>query len=198
MTDAPSEQEIQDDRIFSRWLSWAIGGFVIACVVMFFVAGAIKPEVQPGFPVSEGAVPHTDGTFQITIDVKDRTNWIGIDLAAGRVVLDPAKADIMARRYILRAPGGAIDLGADVPLADAAVTADADWVEDKDVDGDPQNPALTSWYDYGYMSHLLNSKEKTFAVRMKGGGIAYLEILSYYCEPHGSGCLTVKYRLGST
>ena len=178
----------------TRFIWLAIGAFVVTCAVLFAIGSMLTPSVQPGYPVIPAARPATDGTFLLTADVADRTRWVPIDLRAGRIADSEADADILARRYVLRAPGGALDLGK-VALADAAVPTDPVWVPDEAVDGAPQSNVLTHWYTYSYWSHLLTSREHTFAVRTRSGGVALLNLVSYYCDPDGSGCLTIRYRL---
>ena len=56
--------------------------------------------------------------------------------------------------------------------------------------------SLAGWYEYSYWSHLLRPKVRTFAVRLAStAGIAYLRFLGYGCEPSGTGCLTLRYRI---
>jgi hypothetical protein len=194
MPSPPSEMPMTPERNIRRFVGFAAGGFVITCVIFFFIAGAISPEVEPGYDLAITAVPSSDGTFRVTIDVKNRDHWVGVNLAEGTMVTNHGHADFLARRYILRAPGGAVDMGSQ-DLATAKVGPGAVWIGDASMDGEPQNDALTGWYEYSYWTHLLSRLDKTFAVRLAGGGIAYLQVLSYYCEPEGSGCLTIKYRI---
>jgi len=172
----------------------AIGGFGITCVVLFLAGSLITPDVEPGFPISQSATPQTDGTFQLTVDTKDRKTWVPISLGAGKVLIGVGDPDIALRRYVAQAPGGAANLG-DVALADARVSTNTKWVNDTVVDGEVQNETLSKWYSYSYWTHLLRPKGNTYAVRLKSGGVAYLRFVSYYCEPEGSGCLTIRYRL---
>ena len=71
----------------------------------------------------------------------------------------------------------------------------ARWVEDSKYKGQVQNEALADWYTYSGMTHVLKANKKANAIRLKSGGVAYFQILSYYCKPEGSGCLTLRYRL---
>ena len=84
-------------------------------------------------------------------------------------------------------PLGALHLG-DVPLEAARIPAGAVWVRDQKVSGQLQNPALKGWYSYSYWTHVLRTGGATYAVRLGGGGVAYLQIRSYYCTPEGAGC----------
>jgi hypothetical protein len=59
--------------------------------------------------------------------------------------------------------------------------------------GDPRNPAIASWYDYGYFSHVLSPKPHVWAVRTADGRYAKLEIVGYYCWGGRPGCPTFRY-----
>jgi hypothetical protein len=175
----------------------ALGGFVVTCIVLFFGASWITPDTEPGYEVTNKAIPE-EGSYQIyriTIDVGDRHEWAGLNFMQGKRLDKESSADLLARRYLIRAPGGAINLG-DVPLEDAHVEPNADWKIDKDNNGEIMNPAIGKWYSYSYWTHLLDPHPLTYAVRMAdGSGVAYMRIVSYYCKPEGTGCLTLRYRL---
>jgi hypothetical protein len=175
----------------ARFIAWAIGGFFAACVLLLALGRFMKPEVEPGFAVSP-AKPTPAGVFRVTLDVQDNKRWVAFSFGAGQV--GQGDADLWVQRHRLRAPAGAIDLGA-VDLARAQVPAEAGWVRDELHQGVEENPALARWYNYSYWTHLLKTKGHTYAVRRAGGGVAYFRVLSYYCEPEGTGCLTLEYRL---
>jgi hypothetical protein len=116
-------------------------------------------------------------------------------MGAVTVVSEGRPADLRFRRYVVRAPGGAAALGK-TPLEMEQLPEDLKWEFDVNVDGGLQNPAVARWYEYGLQSHLLTTKGETYVVqRSTGKGKAAFKIVSYYCEPDGSGCLTVRYRL---
>ena len=177
---------------------WAVIGFVVACVALFFAASLIEPTNAPkGYPVIPAAMPHPDGdgSFLLTVDTSHRHRWIGIDLGQGRAVHDGLEPDLRVQRYVFQVPAGAIDLGP-VALKDARLPEEPVWQSDVDVDGSPQNPAIARWYEYGYSSHLLTTKHHTYALRLKdGASVAFVQVVSYYCSPDGSGCLTLRFRL---
>ena len=176
-------------------LGWTLGLFALTFAGLFFVASYIMPEVEPGFPATEKVEVLPDGTFQITIGVRDRDKWVGLDMGAGTVVTDVQPADLRFRRYVIRAPGGAAALG-EGPLDFEELPKDVKWEFDANVDGGLQNPAVARWYEYGLQSHLLTTKGESYLVqRSTGKGKAAFKIVSYYCEPEGSGCLTIRYRL---
>ena len=180
-----------------RLIHIAIAGFIGTAVAMGAVATQCTPSApdQPRYAVAEIAKPEPAGTFQVTLDARDSNHWIGYDLASGRPTTSAARADLEIRRYVLRAPAGALDLG-NVSLEDASVPRGVEWVRDQISQGERHNPALAGWYEYSYWSHVLRSKERTFAVRLAStDGIAYLRFQSYGCEPSGAGCLTLRYRI---
>lgn len=172
-------------------------------VVAFFAASALLlaggdwlvplQQAEPTYAVAEKARANGDGTFQVTLDSSDVAQWVGFDFATGHRV--PADwVDLAVRRQSLRAPRGAVDLGY-ISLATATLPQDPAWQGDERVNGVRHNPILSAWYDYSLWTSLLRSKQHTFAVRTRNGGVAYVQIRSYYCKPQGSGCLTLRYRL---
>ena len=142
---------------------------------------------------TSAASAQSDGTFTMTLDACDDARWTGFDFGAG-VATTTAAADLLARRHILVVPRGALSLG-DVPLASATVPAGAAWIVDPVKGGGWDNVALRHWYIYSYWTHLVKPRPTTHAIRRATGGIAYVRIEGYYCEPDGAGCLTMRYRL---
>lgn len=194
---APPETRAARTPLEGRRLIFAgLAAFAVVGVTTFALGAFFAPDVEapPGFPIAEVATPGGGGTFRLTLDVADRDHWIPVDLRAGRLVAGVEQADLAARRYVLRAPHGAADLGPG-RLEDAPWPRTVDWDADAEVDGAFQNPALADWYDYSYWTHLLESRGHVYALRRRDGGIALVELVSYYCEPEGSGCLTLRYRL---
>lgn len=179
-----------------RLIHYGIGAFLLTSLLFMTMVTLMGGVVgnEPGFAISPVAEPSPDGTFVVTLDTSDRARWVSFDFDSGRVLSDPGRADLIVRRYWLRAPGGVVDLG-EVPLDRASVGPDPEWVADVPVDGVPQNPALAGWYAYSYWTHLLESQGRTYALRRIPEGIAYVRIESYYCAPEGTGCLTIRYRL---
>ena len=59
--------------------------------------------------------------------------------------------------------------------------------------GDPRNPAIASWYHYGFFSHVLTPKAHVWAVRTADGRYAKLEMVGYYCPDSRPGCPTFRY-----
>lgn len=174
-----------------------LGIVVFAAAVAGLLAGSrwIRPEVRvpPGSAPTQRATAWPDGTFTATLDARSRATWTAIDLGTGRVG-EGESGDLLAQRHVLRAPHGAIDLGP-IGLSEARVPADARWSGDELRAGATGNPALAGWYRYSYWTHLLESRGHSYAIRAADGGVAYLTIEGYYCEPEGSGCVTIRYRL---
>jgi len=199
-TPEVSTPESEDPRPWSdKYIYMAIGGFIVTCVVLFFGASWITPDTEPGYKVNNAATfeEGSSGVWQITIDVSDRHEWAGINFSQGKRLDEESSADLLGRRYLIRAPGGAVNLG-NVSLEDAKVESDAEWKIDKDNNGEIMNPAIGKWYSYSYWTHLLDPHLFTYAVRLAdGSGVAYIRIVSYYCVPEGTGCLTLRYRIES-
>jgi hypothetical protein len=171
--------------------------FVGTCVLLLILGLVIGPNMgqsEPGFPVEERPTTLEDGTQRVTLLTADKEKWIPYSFELGRVVPAGAMADIAIRRYQFQIPRGALDLG-EGPLAGAALPEAPRWEMDSDVDGVLVNPAIDRWYNYSYMSHLLSSKDHSYAVQLASGKTAFLKVVSYYCEPEGSGCLTMNYRI---
>ncbi|HIA01326.1 MAG TPA: hypothetical protein EYN66_05370 [Myxococcales bacterium] len=195
MSDSPTSET--RSKADTNKLVYVAGiAFAITCVAFFFASSWLRPTVQEGFPVTNQAKANSDGTFEITIDTSNRNNWIPLNLGAGRISSGKEEPDLTFRRYVAQAPGGAIDLGK-VALEDAALAAQPTWVKDEFVDGELQNEALSTWYSYSYWTHLLSPKGRIYAVKLQNGGVAFLQFVSYYCKPEGSGCLTIRYKLAN-
>ena len=197
MSAAPAAARARAGEPSGRRLLYAGLGTCLATAILLLALAPRLPlaSTDPPHRLSARAVPGCDGSFLWTLDVKGSTGWAAIDLDGGQPTNDSARADLLARRYVLRAPGGALDLGV-VSLAEAQVRPGAVWVRDAVVDGVRRNPALAGWFSYSRLTHVVRSVGHTFAVRRRpDGAIGYFRVESYYCVPEGSGCLTVRYRL---
>ena len=192
-TDAqPDAEEDRGDTHVGRW---ATAAFVATSALFVMAWPYIVPDVEPGYPLTERAVVMPDGTFRMTMNVTERELWVPFDMGQGQLVDFGDAPDLLLKRYVIRAPGGAKDLGA-VSLGEADATQGGDWVEDAVVDGDWMNTAMERWYEYSMSNHLLTTKRHTYAIRRSDETTAYFQVESYYCDPPGSGCMTVRYRLG--
>jgi hypothetical protein len=187
-----TEPEVPSDDIDAG--KWAMVGFVVTAFACVLAWPYITPDVESGYPLTERALVQSDGTFLMTMNVTDRDLWIPLDMGQGERVAFGDSPDVIVRRYVVRAPGGAKDLGA-VSLAEADASGGGEWLADQVVDGEWMNPATERWYEYSMSNHLLTTKGHTYALRRPAGGIAYFQVQSYYCEPPGSGCMSIRYRL---
>lgn len=155
----------------------AFGLFAVGFAALAWLIG--PPEGGPeGYAIAPAALG-PDGTWQVTLDARDGDAWVPYSLELGRVVPDGAAADLLVRRRELRAPRGAARV--DAPLRDATPPSERP-LED-----------FGRWYDYDYLTHLLTPQDATYAVGLAEGA-ALVQIVSYYCLPEGSGCLTLRYR----
>jgi len=171
--------------------------FIGTCVLMLILGLAVGPNMgqsEPGFPLEETPITLEDGTQRVTLLTADKEAWIPFSLELGRVVPAGAMADLKIRRYQFQIPRGAVDVGKG-PLTDATLPESPKWTMDSDLDGVLVNPAIERWYKYSYMSHLLSSKNHNYAIQLASGKTAFVQVLSYYCAPEGTGCLTLNYRI---
>ena len=173
---------------------WAIVAFFVTAFAFVLAWPYLTPDVESGYPLTDRAVVQSDGSFLMTMNVTDRDHWIPLDMGSGVLVDFGDTPDVISRRYVIRAPGGAKDLGL-VPLNEADASKGGEWQFDEVVDGEWMNPATDRWYEYSMSNHLLTTKGHTYAIKRPGGGIAYFQVQSYYCDPPGSGCMTLRYRL---
>ena len=85
----------------------------------------------------------------------------------------------------------------DVPLEEASLPSEIVWEFDKTDGSQTYNPAFGKWYTYSYFTHMLEPISQTHAVRTADGSrVVFVRLENYYCKPEGSGCLTIRYRLG--
>lgn len=146
----------------------------------------------------EGAVA---GPALYTVDASGAEGWTFFDFSRGSVVERPAPGewDLAFQRFRIIANGGdgfagragALDLG-ERPLADVRSVPDSGYVPTV-VRSDSTNEALSDWYDYRMMSHLLEPKDRSYAVRTADGRYAVLRFLGYYCPGARPGCVTFEY-----
>lgn len=141
------------------------------------------------------------GPRRVTLDASAEGPWVFFDFSRGAVVQQPGPLDwdIAFRRFNVTVNGGAgfagdgavADLG---PVAFDSVLAApaAGWVR-SDARRDSANAAIARWYEYGFTSHLLTPKPRTYALRTADGRFAKLRFLSYYCPGAQPGCITFEY-----
>lgn len=178
-------------------IKWGLAGFVIACIVLFWVGSRSRPDsgTELRFAIKEQAESISEGIYRITLDARAAGRWVALDFSQARA--HDGDPDIYVQRSMFRVPKGAVDLGS-VPLGQAKLPAgmtDVKWQGDRQIDGKLQNPAVGRWYAYSYWTHLLESKGHVYAVRRHRGSVAFFRVVSYYCIPESSGCMTLEYRL---
>jgi hypothetical protein len=193
VTTAESAQSKKANRI----ILVGVFTFIGTCMMMLILGLAIGPNMgqsEPGFPIAETPITLEDGTQRVTLLTADKEAWIPFSLELGRVVPAGAMADLKIRRYQFQIPRGAVDVGKG-SLPTATLPDNPQWTMDSDLEGVLVNPAIERWYKYSYMSHLLSSKNHNYAIQLASGKTAFVQVLSYYCAPEGTGCLTLNYRI---
>ena len=141
------------------------------------------------------------GPRRLTVDASAEARWVFFDFSRGAVVEEPGPLewDIAFRRFNVAVNGGAgfagdgavADLGP-VPFDSVVVAPPTGWIA-SDARRDSANPAIARWYDYGFTSHLLTPRARTYAVRTADGRFAKLRFLSYYCPGAQPGCVSLEY-----
>lgn len=128
----------------------------------------------------------------ITVDARDGSRWQFFDFGRGILASpDTSGWDLAFRRFHVLVAGAAVDLGA-VPFDHVDAAPDSGYVATA-LGRDTLNPAVARWYRYSMVSHLLESRRRTYVVRTRDGRYAKLEFLSYYCPGPSAGCVTLRY-----
>jgi hypothetical protein len=132
------------------------------------------------------------GPVVYTVDATAPDAWRQFSFRLGSVV-DAAQGDLAFRRYSIVAGLGAgiRDLG-ETPF-EAVRTVPPDGYLANESHGEPRNPAIASWYRYGFFTHVLSPKPRVWAVRTAEGRYAKMQIVGYYCPGAEPGCLTFRY-----
>ena len=173
----------------------AAGVLTLAAVlVTLTLRPAAVPTYAPTPPAPREAPRTLVGPVLYTVDATAPELWRPFSFRVGSVVEDTAPSwDLAFRRYaIIAGPGGGIlDLGA--VRFDDVRTVPTEGYRTNEGGGEPRNPAIAGWYDYGFFSHVLSPRPHVWAVRTADGRYAKLEILGYYCPGAHPGCLTFRY-----
>ncbi|MFQ5426911.1 MAG: HmuY family protein [Gaiellales bacterium] len=185
-------------------------GILLLAVVGVFLWGHFQPK-PPGFAPTDpdtGALV-TDDWVQYTVDATDRRGWVFFDFERGRVVeatFEDDGWDVAFKRTGIRTnsgvthpagPGGSVDLG-EVDLESATPPSETRFAVDElgGDDGDePRNPAISGWYRYNFLRHVVLTRANTYLVRTGGPRDALVRFDSYYCDDESAGCITMRYRL---
>jgi hypothetical protein len=154
---------------------------------------------------ASGILGQQETALQYTIDARSREDWVYFSFEEGMEVSTSQDAldwDLGFRRNDLLTnggetnllgSGGAADLGK-VALAEAAAPGDGFVTDETHEDRGLENPALHKWYNYNWTTHIVTSKNHTYALRTSSGDVMLLTFVSYYCEDGSSGCVTFNYR----
>ena len=171
-------------------------GASFALLMGALVIGSLaEPEFPPYPPTPPAPAAVGDslvGPALYTVDVSAADAWRRFDFSRNSVV-DSGGWDIAFRRTHVRAAEGVgiADLGT-VPFDSVARLPDTGYLV-LTAAGDTSHPAIGKWYDYNYLSHLLQPKGHVYAIRTAEGRYAKLEILSYYCADVGTACVSFRY-----
>lgn len=157
------------------------------------------PTFPPTPPAPKEAGSALVGPVVYTVDATNAEAWRYFSFALGSVVDASGEWDLAFRRYQIIAnggpgfagQGGILDLG--TVRFDEVRAVPATGYQPNETRGEPRNPAIASWYQYGFFSHVLKPKPHVWAVRTAAGRYVKLEILGYYCTGNQPGCLTFRY-----
>ena len=201
----------QKRRSVVRPLALGLGVLLLAITLLI---GAwtlwilLRPAPEGFAPTSGqalGIVGQPPDVVQYTADARSRKDWVYFNFANGTNVSTSQDAldwDLAFRRTDVltnsgdtnsQGQGGSVDLGK-VALEEATVPSDGFLQDVTHEDRGLENPALHSWYSYDWTSHIINSKDHTYALRTGTGKVVFLAFVSYYCDDGSPGCITFRYR----
>ncbi len=193
-----------------------IAGFLVfLAVIAYLVTASLIRRSLPVFDPTpadrDAGVAFAWEVDTFTVDTSDPNRWRYFSFARrGLVEAPPSRAlaavndarapsgagewDVAFRRYHVVPAVAAADLGT-VPLDSAArVVVEPDAWLSSSFGRDTSNAAMARWYRYSFVTHVLESRGRVYAVRTRDGQEVYMEVLSYYCPGMRAGCLTVRYR----
>jgi hypothetical protein len=129
----------------------------------------------------------------LTVDASESGRWRFVDLDRGRVLALPDTAgwDLAIRRFHVIVSRAIADAGAE-PFDRLARPPESGYISNT-LDSDTTNAAISRWYSYSMLSHLLVPRSRLYVVRTSEGRFAKLELLSYYCPGLQAGCLTFRF-----
>lgn len=181
----------------SRATATLLGGFAAFLVAIVYIIGSsLTKRTAPVFaPTPFGAPrsPARPAVDTLTADARGERAWTFVDLERG-IVFSSANTsawDLAVRRHNIGASGAIADAGR--VSFDAVTGAPAGSFVASSMGRDTVNAAISRWYVYGMMSHLLEPNGHVYVVRTRAGRDFKLEILSYYCPGLEAGCLTFRY-----
>ncbi|OGO51576.1 MAG: hypothetical protein A2148_01500 [Chloroflexi bacterium RBG_16_68_14] len=168
---------------------------------------ALRPPPEGFAPTTSragGVAGAPPNVLQYTIDARSRKEWAYFSFSRGRAVATSKESldwDLAFRRTDnltnggetnRRGLGAAVDLE-NTPLEEASPPADGYLVDATHEERGLENPALHNWYNYSWTTHIVSSKNHTYAVRTATGEIVLLTFVSYYCDDGSASCITFRY-----
>jgi hypothetical protein len=193
-------------------VGFGLAGILLALVLLasaWFLWVFVLQPPPTGFAPTAGEASgvSTEQTtvLQFTIDARSREDWVYFSFEKGTAVSTSQDAldwDLAFRRNDLLTNGGetnplgvggAVDLE-EVPLAEAIAPSGGFLTDATHEDRGLENPALHKWYNYNWTTHIVTSKNHTYALRTSSDDVVFLTFVSYYCEDGASGCVTFRYR----
>lgn len=193
--DALEERRTAGGRIAPGSWGVIIAFAIFVVVIVYLVASSLsRREIATFEPTADGRSRGlAGGVDTLTVDASNDRQWVHVDLEQGAALpaSDTSGWDIAFRRYRVSAADAVADLGV-VPFAEVTTAPSDGWVSNA-IQGDPVNPAIDRWYRYSMLTHLLEPLGKTYAIRMRDGRFAKLEMLSYYCPGMRPGCVTFRF-----
>lgn len=182
-----------------------VGVIAVVAIAATLVALTLRtpdvPKYSPTRPEPRDAGRSLAVPILYTVDATASDTWRHFSFRLGAVIdAGPTDWDLAFRRHQIIANGGAgflgeggiIDLGP-VSFEATDVVPATGYLVNQGGREHPTNPAITSWYSYGFFSHVLTPKPNVWAVRTADGRYAKLQIVSYYCTAGHGGCLTFRY-----
>ena len=174
----------------------------VLMLASYVVASLRRPSIPSGSITPPNPVAIGDtlvGPLTVTVDAtaQDRWTYFAFNRNSALAVASPDGWDLAFRRFYIIANGGPrfgghggiLDLGR-VSFDSVTSVPDTGYVQ---TEADSINPAIRRWYDYGFTSHLLPTKNHVYAVRTADGKYAKIQVLTYYCGQAEPGCLTFRY-----
>jgi hypothetical protein len=179
---------------------------MVAVAVTLVALSLRQPQVPTYSPTPPATSPRDAGRALVgpvlyTVDATSPEQWRYFSFRLGTVIdnAGPKDWDLAFRRYQVIANGGRdfaggagiVDLG-EVAFADVKTVPETGY-QATEGGTDRRNPAIASWYRYGYFSHVLSPKPHVWAVRTADSRYTKIEFVSYYCPRSQPGCVTFRY-----
>ncbi len=171
------------------------------------VSARNRPAVSSAGDAAVSAVAPTKTGTTVTVDARDDSAWAFFDFSQGQVIdtsMDAPDWQLAFQRTTLltnsgitntSGPSGAVNLG-EVDFDGAQLPGGAVFIVDElDDAGDAGNAAISDWYNYQFINHVIEAKRNVYAVRADDSSVALVRFDSYYCDDGSPGCVTFVYRL---